>query len=823
MKPKFHFMWLVLVFIAHSGLAGITGSISGRLIDKATRQGLPGAEVVIIDTKLWTVADKYGYYSITNIPPGVYDIRAKMLGYTTMVMRNVVVRADQFQEIHFEMVSEAIEGPEIEVVAEAPLISKNSPSISQSLGFAELNQKLPVDHFFHALKTQISAIDGHIRGGRKYHTVYLLDGQSIQDPLFREISTVVPLSAVSDISIYSGGFNATYGEALSGLVNLSTREGKEKTEGFLKIFTDNFGAKIKNDNLRRIEMSLGGPLLLSFGGPMYDFNYYISGCTNFDQLRPSNGFQYDRITLPADQNYHYTYKLSFRLWQKIKINIQHISSNWQSSYVDSYFSEKEAIEHSIENHKDGRRINFTLIHTLNPKSFYTISFGRDIYQKQFDNQMIIHSDEDRSQNQTDGKFSNWTHAIHERVYFLKAAYYHQIAASDLIQFGADLNLYHIYMTNLAFDRFSLAHWRQSELMSSPSDRLSVDPFMLALFAQNRMEYGNIVINLGLRSDYFDPRVVFPEQSVVSHADTLLLAAQHARPQFQLSPRFEVSLPFLLKDDRVYFNYGWFFQTPPLYYYYFNSKQGLDRNYPLLGNPQLGAEKTEALEISYQKAVATKSIIGAAGFLKKVKNLVNSANYYTGSEHPAGYTQFKNLDHATVKGCEVFFEKRPGNSNFSGKASYTYSRASGTGSFPLQNYYSLRQGSSYPSAFRPLPLAWDQRHKITIHLSYLTPQKIDINLLAQFNSPLPKINDKFEITGRGQWRNYIDCRISRSFRLLKGHLTPYAEILNLLDNREPNRVTNPYYLSDDNSWMLGLDSYLYEYGRRIRVGCLISFQ
>lgn len=815
-------VWLLLFLINQAGLAGITGSISGKLLDKDTRQGLPGAEVIILDTKLWTITDKYGFYSISNIPPGIYDIRAKMLGYASLVMRNVVIRADMFQEINFEMVSEAIEGPEIEVVAEQPLISKSSPSLSHTLGFIELNNSLPIDHFFQALKTQISAINGHIRGGRKYHTAYLLDGQSVQDPLFREIGTLVPLSAVSDMNIYSGGFNAAYGDVLSGIVNLSTREGKDRIEGFFKIFTDNFGAKVENDNLRRLEMSIGGPLLLSFGGPMYDMNYYFSGCANFDQLHPSNNFRYASTTLPPEKNFHYTSKLSFRLWQKMKINIQHISSNWRISQTNSFSVGTETFNQTSVNDKSGRRLHLTLIHTLNPKSFYTLNIGRDIYLKQFENHGSIDSAGEESQTGTNTTIWNRNDLINERVYFLKAAYFHQFRPSDLIQFGMDLNFYRIYMTDLTLIPFASSDWRP-RYQSAASNQLMVKPFTVAFYTQNRFEVGNIVINLGLRSDYFNPKVVFPEQSVLANADTLRLAAQQARSQFQLSPRFELSLPFLLKDDRIYVNYGWYFQIPPLYYYYFNSKQRLDRDHPLIGNPQLGPEKTEALELSYQKAIAGRSIVGATAFIKRVKNLVNSTSYYAGQDHATNYVRFENLDQATVRGLEIFIEKRPGNSNFSGKISYTTTRATGTSSFPLQNFYRLDQSHFFAQTTGSLPLAWDQRHKLLLNLSYLAPQKISLNLLARFNSPTPTLNNNFEITGRGPWRNYIDWRISRSFKLLKGDLTPYAEILNLLDDRQPSQWINPYYLTDDSFWMLGLDSYLYEYGRRIRVGCLIHFK
>ncbi|UCE06562.1 MAG: TonB-dependent receptor, partial [bacterium] len=274
MRFQCYIIFCLILIINSKSIGGITGSVSGKFIDKTTNQELPGAIVILNDTKLWTVADKYGFYVINNIPPGTYDIRAKMLGYATIVMKNVNIRADYDYEINFEMISEAIEGPEIVIIAEKPLIQKESPSTSHSLNFSEINRKLPIDHYYQTIKMQPAVVNGHIRGGRKYDALYMIDGHSIQDPMFREISTLVPLSAISDINLQSGGFSAEYGQAMSGIVNLTTKEGKEKTEGFFKIYTDNFGVKVKNDNLRRMEISLGGPLLFSFGGPMYDLNYY---------------------------------------------------------------------------------------------------------------------------------------------------------------------------------------------------------------------------------------------------------------------------------------------------------------------------------------------------------------------------------------------------------------------------------------------------------------------------------------------------------------------------------------------------------------------
>lgn len=821
MKLRNYIIFCIILIINSKGFSGITGAISGKVIDQTTKQELPGAVVMLIDTKLLTIADKYGNFIINNIPPGSYDVRAKMLGYAVIVMKNVSIRADCIHEINFEMVAEAIEGPEIVIIAEKPLITKDSPSTSQTLNFADLNRKLPVDHLYQALKTQPGIIAGHIRGGRNYDALFMIDGHSIQDPLFREISTLVPLSAISDVNILSGGFNAEYGQAMSGVVNLSTKEGKEKTEGFFKIFTDDFNVNVKNDNFKRVEMSLGGPLLFSFGGPMYDLNYYISGTMNFDDMQFAEDHPDNRSVAQSNHNYHYSSKLSFRLWQKLKFVFQSLASSWQLYHTTNPALTTNNEKKSADQKKESNRINFTIIHTLNPRSFYTLSFGRDIIKKNFANSITTFEDAVpgvKTELRSDEYIYNWHDNINEWVYFFKTTYYRQYASSNLIQLGANYNFYKIYMNSLVFNQLT-----GSPFYNNSSDRLYVKPNTFALFAQNRIEYGSLVMNIGLRFDYFNPRITHPEKSIIAQQDTLNLASQQANTQFQLSPRCEFSFPVLFKNDRIYLNYGWYFQIPPLYYFYLNSKRNIEGSYTLLGNPQLEAEKAEVFEIGYQKAIGSKTVMGATFFIKKIENLVNTKNYYAGNNSPLNYTQFENLDRASIRGLEIFLEKRPGIKNLFGKISYTYCKAIGTGSFPLQNYYSFIQNSLSNTMLRQYPLAWDQRHKISFNMSYLNPRKIEINLFSRMNSPLPLLDDNFAIIGRGHWRNYFDLRIIKSYKLFKGDFSPYLEILNILNDREQDGIFNPYYLVDDNFWLLGLDNYQYEYGRRVRLGLMFRFE
>ncbi|HEX9970843.1 MAG TPA: TonB-dependent receptor [bacterium] len=827
MRLKIILFFLSFLIIANRVAAINSGTLSGKIIDQETGQELPGAAVVLIDTKLSTIADKYGYYFIQNIPPGIYDIRVRMLGYAVIIATNVIIRADHDHHINFEMVSKPLEfGREIVITAEKPLIQKDIPSSSYSLDYLDLNRKLPIDHFYQTIKLHSATVDGHIRGGRKYDALYMVDGLPIQDSMFREISTIVPLSAISDINIYPGGFNAEYGQAMSGLINLTTKEGKDKTEGFFKLYTDNLGLKVQNDNLRRMELSLGGPLLVGFGGPVYDLNYYVSGNLNFDDMQFSNSNSQSPYTALKAQNYHYTTKLSFQLWRKLKFVVQNITSSWQvrDDQVDPDLT-SETGKKSIDHNKDSHRFNFTVIHTLNPQSFYTFSCGQDNIRKELYNKF---SPDENSLSENFGQSSemiasrDWIDVVDERNYFLKAIYYRQFGGSDLIKFGAHLNFYRIFMTNLQSSQM------QDSLLQNQSqatDILKVKPYTVSIFAQNKIEYENFLVNIGLRFDYFNPNIRFPQASIfsiISAGDTLQFDPKEAGSQFQLSPRIGLSFPFFSKNDRVHLNYGWFFQTPPLYYFYLNSSFNFNFPYPLVGNPELEAEKTEAFEVSYQKELGAKTLFGATFFAKFITNLVNTKNYYIGDNYQSNYSKFENLDKASIKGLEIFVEKRPGDGNLFGKLSYTYCKAIGSGSFPDQNYYSFVQNPKSSHNWKSYPLAWDQRHKFSSNISYSNTKKIEVNLLSRINSPLPLLDEQFQIIDRGKWRYYIDVRVIKSISFLKGELSPYFEILNLLNDQEEDRISNPFYVANDNYWMSGFDYYRYDYGRRFRVGLMINF-
>ena len=109
---------------------------------------------------------------------------------------------------------------------------------------------MPVESFLGVLTTQAGVNVGaggalHIRGGRSNEVGYFIDGVSVSNPFFtNSLAVNVSNKALSELKVVSGGFNAEYGNAMSGIVNLQIKEGRENYESSISFYT---GDRFSND------------------------------------------------------------------------------------------------------------------------------------------------------------------------------------------------------------------------------------------------------------------------------------------------------------------------------------------------------------------------------------------------------------------------------------------------------------------------------------------------------------------------------------------------------------------------------------------------
>jgi len=216
----------VALLLCHAMLmAGTTGKISGRVIDAASGEPLPGANVVIQGTSLGAATDADGDYFIINILPGTYSVEATMIGYQGVNMTSVLVSTDNTTPVNYELGSTALEMESVTVTAEREVISMDQ-SASVITATAEEIADLPLMTDISDFISLQAGIEGDIvRGGSIDQTSFMMDGLLIVDNRANQPMVMVNLSAIKEISIIKGGFNAEYGNVRSGLINVVTKEG----------------------------------------------------------------------------------------------------------------------------------------------------------------------------------------------------------------------------------------------------------------------------------------------------------------------------------------------------------------------------------------------------------------------------------------------------------------------------------------------------------------------------------------------------------------------------------------------------------------------
>lgn len=238
------FLAITITTVAFSGT---TGKIAGVIKDNVTGYPLPGASIVIEGTTMGAAADANGYYFIINVPPGKYRLKAMMMGYKTVIKTEVQVIIDLTTKVDFDLEQTILEGEVVEITAERPLIEKDVTSSSTITTSDEID-KMPVTTFNEVLVTTAGFVESgagdrreiNVRGGRTNELAFMIDGFYVEDPLFGGMGSDVANVGISELAVLTGTFNAEYGEAMSGVLNIVTKEGSSNYSGRIRFFTDKY-------------------------------------------------------------------------------------------------------------------------------------------------------------------------------------------------------------------------------------------------------------------------------------------------------------------------------------------------------------------------------------------------------------------------------------------------------------------------------------------------------------------------------------------------------------------------------------------------------
>ncbi|MCK4578735.1 MAG: carboxypeptidase-like regulatory domain-containing protein, partial [Candidatus Marinimicrobia bacterium] len=225
MIRKISILCFSLLFTITSLTAGITGKISGQVTNTADGEPVVGVNIILAGTILGAASDLSGNYVILNIPPGVYDLNISAIGYANVTVRGVRVEIDLTTPVDIGMQTEALAGEEVVVFAETRIIKEDVAASQKSIS-ADHIIDLPANSITDVLSLEAGITSSlGIRGSGSDQVLLIVDGIPLRDERDNSPITSLPLSAVNEISVQTGGFRAEYSNVRSGIINIVTKEG----------------------------------------------------------------------------------------------------------------------------------------------------------------------------------------------------------------------------------------------------------------------------------------------------------------------------------------------------------------------------------------------------------------------------------------------------------------------------------------------------------------------------------------------------------------------------------------------------------------------
>jgi len=754
---------MIFLMLCSNLFAQTTGKISGTITDRETSAPLPGANIVIEGTNRGAAAELDGSFFILNIPPGSYNIKVMMMGYETMVFENLLVSVNRTSYIHAKMNATVLHTGESIIVQADRIATKKDQTSSIRNVSAEDIELLPVESTGAVVNLQAGVVQGHFRGGRSGEVSYMIDGMQIDNALNRGRTVDIDVEAVQDLEVITGTFNAEYGRAMSGVVNLITKEGGNDFHGSVSGYQGNYYTTHDHIfwGLEPGEINRNQDYRCSIEGPVWKnrifFNTnvryqnnkgHLMGIRRFNVTDLSDFTYYpnnyisqatgDSAEVPMNrsENLNISGKFSFKFHKNLMASLFMVYNDdvWHG-YSHQY---KYAPDGRNKSYRTSQMYTFQLNHLLATNAFYELKFsytnnysGWYLYKNPLDSRYIsdtFHRGTSQTGFWTGGQEKGHSETTIERIdakwdltwqatkaHSFKTGVLYTIHKFDS-RYQQILNRYR----DTEFEEF----FYEPEVMPDSSvyaDIYYKEPIELAAYLQDKMEFDAMVINLGVRFEYFDPKTIYPTQlrnpgNMLDFPDNPEKMSEYpdTKPKTSLSPRFGLSYQ-IGKTALLRFSYGHFLQFPPFNSMYQNNSYvlGPTSYETTIGNPRVNPEKTVNYEVGYWQEITSYMDCEVALFYKDIYDLstVNLFQTYNG----VWYGVYSNKDYGNARGLEVKLNMKWNQIYFSTNYTLQYTR----GNADNPRFTFNRAGNSQDPIPTLIPMSWDQRHTANFTLGYNT--------------------------------------------------------------------------------------------------------
>ncbi|MCK4505126.1 MAG: TonB-dependent receptor plug domain-containing protein [Candidatus Aegiribacteria sp.] len=608
----------------------------------------------------------------------------------------------------------------------------------------------------------------HFRGGRSGEVLYIVDGVVHVDPIDNTFSSDIPLSSIYETTITTGGFDAEYGNAQSGIVDIVEREGGSSCHGGISLSGNDWESLgLASDWTWHRRTPWGDAKLNSeafVSGPEPISTYllpaigvHIPGEIRFfaaGEYNETGGGENGRYGFGFDDwstAYSGNLKLTYRPTSRTRINITGFyldkTSGWfgigdywaWSKFEDIYIDN----EYGSETYGDTLALGSNILYAL-PTRFrenYSIGLGithmlSDAADIEIRLNRFQSSFEYRIRNDPDGSYDtewlgenfteeDWLNYSPERTMDYYGFYREGTSRfvwnesrSTVSTFGINitgmLNKEHHLKTGIEVKHYNVFHYNviADSAGSVHLNRYHASPNSGSIFLQDRICLNNddMFMNAGLRLDYFDPN---PDGSSSNQLDPT--ENPEASVKYYLSPRLGFTYP-LGERHFMYFSYGHYSQMPEFSRIFSGADYSFSEDIPIVGYLDLLPEKTVSYEAGLSYQINNVSTIDICGYIKNISALTGTRRIQSGATEE--YDLYVNNGYGNVRGSEITYSLHP-RGFFKGNLSYSYSIAKGRNSIASQNYIYSLYGWNPPSEEHYLD--WDQRHTINAELDFRIPR------------------------------------------------------------------------------------------------------
>ncbi|MDD4308894.1 MAG: TonB-dependent receptor [Candidatus Cloacimonetes bacterium] len=276
---------LILLIVLLLGVAFLNAATTGRLavrVRDGQGRALEFVNVVVMQgTQRITggQTNAKGTAIIINIPPGSYNVKFSLIGYSEYTFRDVRIQVDQTANLAPIMNKTGFEMSTVVVQAAEDKVEKDRVGSARQIEMSRMSDSAVSDVAgIVSMQAGVTNIGGelHIRGGRANEVNYTVDGMSVSDPVDGGATLQVDMDAISDMKVMTGGFPAEYGNAQSGVINIVTKDGDSFYSGKLEYNSDHILGEGRNDDV--FKFAIGGPVI-PFASPEFKekFTFYLNG------------------------------------------------------------------------------------------------------------------------------------------------------------------------------------------------------------------------------------------------------------------------------------------------------------------------------------------------------------------------------------------------------------------------------------------------------------------------------------------------------------------------------------------------------------------